>query len=405
MNGKYLTALFCLSLLILPFSVSAQEMGSPCASLLAAATNANLDGMSAAIKAGADVNCTDENLNTALLLATPAANEKAFKLLLDARADVNMKNSNGTTPLMKAAKMGNLLLVKYFIRNGADPKLINSEGYTAYAIAQNNWNTEVANYLQPLTVKPPSTGSAPPAPPSCSPLLTAASSGDTAGISSSISAGTNVNCTDDNLNTPIILSVNAGCEKCVKILLDAGADVNMKNADGNTALMRAAKLSNLSMVKLLLKNNADATLINAEGNTALVVAQNSFNTEVANYLQQYDKKGFTNVEIPKVYRMPGVVNPAATLCENNGGNLRVITVETSGRQYTVCVFKSNKQCEVYALYYGTCRMGGVDISGYNTKEGVYCAISGGTYDAATTTCTTHAGNICSAQDYYALTCN
>jgi putative hemolysin len=107
----------------------------------------------------------------------------------------------------------------------------------------------------------------------------------------------------------------------------------------------------------------------------------------------------------------GIANPASANCGKQGG---VSTIETQpeGGQYGVCSFPNGKQCEEWALLRGTCPVGGVDVKGYATAAGRYCAITGGTYTATANqgaadeagTCTLQGGKACDAGEYYAGTC-
>jgi hypothetical protein len=107
----------------------------------------------------------------------------------------------------------------------------------------------------------------------------------------------------------------------------------------------------------------------------------------------------------------GIANPASVNCGKQGG---VLTIETGpgGGQYGVCSFPSGKQCEEWAMFRGECPVGGVDVKGYATAAGRYCAITGGTYAATSKkgaadeqgTCTLKGGKSCDAGEYYAGNC-
>jgi putative hemolysin len=64
------------------------------------------------------------------------------------------------------------------------------------------------------------------------------------------------------------------------------------------------------------------------------------------------------------------------------------------------------------MFRGGCPVGGVDVKGYNTQAGRYCAIKGGSYaptarqDSADEqgACTLSSGKVCDASEYYAGKC-
>lgn len=102
-----------------------------------------------------------------------------------------------------------------------------------------------------------------------------------------------------------------------------------------------------------------------------------------------------------------IANPASVNCTKQGGTL-VIQKRGDGREYGVCLFEDNRQCEEWALLNGECPVGGLKITGYVTPASQYCAITGGTYDITgnsgtpqeTGTCTFKNGKRCGAGEYY-----
>jgi len=66
---------------------------------------------------------------------------------------------------------------------------------------------------------------------------------------------------------------------------------------------------------------------------------------------------------------------AAQNCESLGGK-RTMERGPDG-EIAVCVFPGNRQCEEWALLFGQCARGGIDVSGYATTSERHCAIRGG----------------------------
>lgn len=104
-------------------------------------------------------------------------------------------------------------------------------------------------------------------------------------------------------------------------------------------------------------------------------------------------------------------NPASENCAAKGGKSQT-EKRPDGGEFSVCVFADNQQCEEWALQRGECPVGGVNVTGYATPAGRYCAITGGTYAATPGTettgekgnCTLPGGKVCDADEYYAGTC-
>lgn len=80
-----------------------------------------------------------------------------------------------------------------------------------------------------------------------------------------------------------------------------------------------------------------------------------------------------------------LANPASAYCNENGGSLKIEKKEDGG-EYGICLFEDNRQCEEWALLKGDCPLGGLKITGYDTKEQIYCAITGGHVDMRKNTC-------------------
>lgn len=108
----------------------------------------------------------------------------------------------------------------------------------------------------------------------------------------------------------------------------------------------------------------------------------------------------------------GIANPASENCIAQGGTL-AIEARGDGGQFGACTFVDNQQCEEWALMRGDCPAGGIEVTGYVTPAGRYCAITGGAYavtgqDGASEeqgTCTFGNGTVCDAWDYYNGRCD
>jgi putative hemolysin len=106
-----------------------------------------------------------------------------------------------------------------------------------------------------------------------------------------------------------------------------------------------------------------------------------------------------------------LANPASQNCVKQGGTL-TIERRPDGGQYGICVFTDNYQCEEWALFRGDCPKNGLRVTGYVTRAGRYCAITGGRYTVVTESaagetgvCSLPGGKTCDAAAYYAGTCS
>ena len=120
--------------------------------LLAAATQGDINEMDAAVKAGADVNGSDEVVGPPLVAAASTGNHEAVKFLLDKGANVNATDSQGMTPLMMASASGRVETVQYLLANGANPNAstmigIRTAKITALSLARSKNNETVVRLL------------------------------------------------------------------------------------------------------------------------------------------------------------------------------------------------------------------------------------------------------------------
>ena len=66
---------------------------------------------------------------------------------------------------------------------------------------------------------------------------------------------------------------------------------------------------------------------------------------------------------------------AAQNCESLGGTRKI--EHGADGDIAVCVFAGNRQCEEWALLFGQCPRGGIDVGGYATTSERHCAIRAG----------------------------
>lgn len=76
-----------------------------------------------------------------------------------------------------------------------------------------------------------------------------------------------VDCVDEDFETPLIVACRKGYADIVKQLIKAGAQVNSQNKDGTSALMLCAYYGDRDIAIDLLKAGADRALKDKEGST------------------------------------------------------------------------------------------------------------------------------------------
>ncbi|CAK0775327.1 formylglycine-generating enzyme [Azospirillaceae bacterium] len=163
--------------------------------------------------ASVDVNATDENNNTALLLASQNGYIEVVEALLAADADVEARDNYGKTALLLASQNGYIEVVEALLAADADVEARNNYGKTALLLASQNGYAEVVEAL--------------------------------------LAADADVEAKDNCDNTALMWASYKGHIRAVEALLAADADVEAKDDGGNTALMWATQEGHISVMRVL----------------------------------------------------------------------------------------------------------------------------------------------------------
>lgn len=99
-----------------------------------------------------------------------------------------------------------------------------------------------------------------------------------------------------------------------------------------------------------------------------------------------------------------MANPASVNCKKQGGNL-VIQKRGDGGEYGLCYFEDNRACEEWSLMRGDCPVGGIKTTGFDTEAQRYCAwLGGSTFATANAVCKFKDGSQCDVKALYDGTC-
>lgn len=166
--------------------------------------------VSALLLRGMDINTTDQDGNTLLMLAARNRDYQILEIILRNNPNILRINKYGDSALMLAALRGHLQSVTALVAAGADT---DPEGWTPLIYAAFEGHGEIVAYLLTLDID-----------------IDAQSAN---GISALMAASRN------------------GHFQIVKILLEQGADVNLANHDNKTALGMALAGKHADIVGLL----------------------------------------------------------------------------------------------------------------------------------------------------------
>jgi ankyrin repeat protein len=212
-RNKIFAVLFITLLAGKLFAAGDSKTSSP---LITAAKEGSLESLKGLLKNNIDINQTDAEGNTALMLALANEHSDLAKLIIESNPNINLKNKDGQSALFIALinELPDLALT--LVKKGAGLSSINGDGDSALQVA----TTANANEVMKLVIKKKSSL---------------------------------VNKLTKNGVSPLMEAARFGSGATISILLNAGADKKVKNKNGKTALDIAIKAQNEEAIQILTK--------------------------------------------------------------------------------------------------------------------------------------------------------
>ncbi|MGD0015899.1 MAG: ankyrin repeat domain-containing protein, partial [Verrucomicrobiia bacterium] len=218
--------------------------------ILAASTGA-VEIVQTLLKAGADVNATNSSGSSALMEAAWAGDVPLVRILLNAKAQVNLKDDVGRTALHFAAREGKIEIMELLLAAGADPSAQDSRLFgTPLHHAVIGGNTDAVRCLlrHGCSVNMRDNYGA-------TPLHSAAigQNADTNMVKTLLEAGADIDApTATEGETPLMwAAVFSQQIAALQFLIQSHADVNKTDNQGWTALMLAKSAEKDEAVKIL----------------------------------------------------------------------------------------------------------------------------------------------------------
>jgi ankyrin repeat protein len=144
-------------------------------------------------------------------------------------------------------------------------------------------------------------------------LLSAAATGDLAGIEAAIADGANVDARADAGRTPLMVAAVARQTEAFRTLLAAGADVDVQDDRLDNPFLYAGAEGVLDILRLANEAGADPAITNRYGGVALIPASERGHVEVVRYLLTE-----TSVDVNHVNRLGWTALLEAILLSDGG---------------------------------------------------------------------------------------
>jgi ankyrin repeat protein len=269
---------------------AAGESSDVTSRFVAAVKSGNREAVRALLKTRVDVNAAEVDGTTALHWAARGGDVETARLLLEAGAAANKSNRYGVTPLSLAALNGDAAVMQALIKAGADPAASVSDGQTMVMIAARSGNPEAIRVLleQRVDVNAHESVLGETA------LIWAAVEDHPDAITLLAKHGAELNARSNRLRfpldkfgdgksarftvlpkggwTPLMYAARQGATAAARALAETGADLNLTDPDGTSALVLAIINAHYDLAKMLVEKGANPNLADTSGMAALYAA-------------------------------------------------------------------------------------------------------------------------------------
>ena len=229
----------------------------------------------------ANINCQNENGETALHLACFNNDTTVVKLLLYYGANPNIQNQEGYTPFLTALLRGNYLVARQLAGLVGQVDIRDNQKLTELMIAARNDYLDIVQILLDKGADINARNNQ-----GWTPLHFATHNGNNAVVNLLLSHGADINARDNIQQTPLHLAARQDSLSVLRLLLDTGADVSSRDDLLATPLIYAIASDKKANVEALLSYGADPNVTFKGGFTALLQARSLKQPDIYDLLLQ-----------------------------------------------------------------------------------------------------------------------
>jgi ankyrin repeat protein len=269
---------------------AAADGGDVASPLMTAVKSGNHDLVRTLLGKPVDVNAPEVDGTTALHWSVRGNDLETTRLLLGAGARADQANRYGVTPLSLAALNGNGQVMEALIKAGADPSGSVSDGQTMVMIAARSGNPDAIGVLLArhvdVNARERVLGE--------TALIWAASENHAEAVTLLAKNGADLNARSNPLTfplakygdgksarftvlprggwTPLMYAARQGATNAARALAETGANLNLTDPDGTSALVLAIINAHYDLAAMLIDKGADANVVDTSGMAALYAA-------------------------------------------------------------------------------------------------------------------------------------
>ncbi|MGH7144308.1 MAG: ankyrin repeat domain-containing protein [Planctomycetota bacterium] len=232
------------------------------------------------------VNAVNTQGQTGLMIAAKLALPPLVTAILAQHPDLHLTDPDGKTVVHYAVEGNNLDILKAVVAAGADPRTRDKAGQTPEEEAISLARQPMADYLKEAEAVVPATVALQ------ADLRAAITNDKPANVQSILAAHPEqANARDDKRFTPLILAASCGQTDLIDPIISAGADIDAQDGDGMSALHHAAKNGLLATINAMLAHNPNIGLVDNNRQTAEDLARANNHADCADRLKQAAQNG------------------------------------------------------------------------------------------------------------------